>query len=209
MGEMSELREWISMLGLVRRRIGLILAVPAVAVAAAVLVSTMWVQPLYEAGTVLWVVRTDGVALDSMHLLFHRNLATTYAEVAKTGHMAERVAAKRTTSTSSAHSLQKLLRVRQLQAPEMMVISIRHHDPSEAAAIANAYAQALIEEMRRFTNLGNLQVLEVAKPPSSPITPGTTAAASVALFVGLIAGVALAMLMELQSPKRHSTTANQ
>jgi len=203
----SELTDWQSTFELLRRRIRVILAVPFVAVVATLALSNLWMQPIYEASTVLWVIQTDESALDGARLLFHRNLATTYAEVAKTGHIADKVVAKRPTPPISSQALKKLVKVRQLQAPEMMVISVRHHDPDEAAGLANAYAQGLIEEVQRFTNLGLLQVLEPARPPSKSITPGTAMTATVALTVGLLVGISLAMLLESQSPKPHSEVA--
>ena len=87
----------------------------------------------------------------------------------------------------------------------LLTIRVSDHDPAQAAQIANSLADNLAD----FAATGpddpatgssrpesELQVLEAAAPAASPEGPGTTFVVVVAAFAGLLAALAIALIVE-------------
>lgn len=149
-------------------------------------------EPEYESSTVLLV---GPLSSNNDTLQAAGQLAQTYAQLATTRPVLAEVARRvrladvRASVEANASAITRLLTIR-----------VRHSDPRLAAAIANAEAAELIEvaERRRGTSpgAGRLRVVEDAEPSLSPTGPDPAAIALLAATVGLLAALALALLLD-------------
>jgi capsular polysaccharide biosynthesis protein len=149
-------------------------------------------EPEYESSAVLLV---GPLSSNNDTLTAAGQLAQTYAELATTRPVLDAVARRvrvreiRTGVDANASALTRLLTVR-----------VRQNDPRLAAAIANAEAAELIAVAERRRGLspgaGRLRVVEAATPNLSPTGPEPAAIALLAATVGLLAALALALLLD-------------
>lgn len=187
--------ELMELLAVLRRRLWTIVLVPLVAALTAAGVSLYVLQPTYEAKTTLWVVKTDGAALDYNTLLFNRNLTKTYGEVAHSRSVANQVIQQLGLAESAA-SLQSRVKVNPVRDTELIAITVTDGDPDRAAAITNTLAAVFSQEIRNFIKLDNVRVVDRATVSVDPVRPRPFFNTAVALALGLMLGTGIAFLLE-------------
>jgi capsular exopolysaccharide synthesis family protein len=84
---------------------------------------------------------------------------------------------------------------------ELLQITASDGDPADAARAANALAAILVENV---SSPGTVSVVEAAEPPGSPSSPNWVLNLVLAGVLGLLGGVALAVLLE-----RHDTRLDE
>lgn len=187
-----ELRELLIIL---RRRLSMLLLMPAVAGLTAAALSFYVLTPVYEASTTLWVVKTDGAALDYTTLMFNRNLTKTYGEVAQSRAVAEQVR-QRLRLVDDVEALQRRITVTPVRDTEIIAITVEDRSPAQATAIANTLAAVFSEEIAKFIKLDNVRVVDRATVPLEPVRPRPLLNTAIALVLGAMAAVGLAFLLE-------------
>lgn len=187
-----ELREYLAVL---RRRLWILLTLPAVAAVTSALLSLYAVAPVYEASTTLWVVKQEASGIDYSTLLLNRNLVKTYGEVAKSRAVVQ-AAIQALGLPETVDRLQKRIQVTPVRDTEIIGIAVEDGNPERAAAIANAVARAFMEEIRKFIKLDNVRVVDAAVAPLQPVKPRPLLNTAIALVLGAMAAVGLAFLLE-------------
>jgi len=76
------------------------------------------------------------------------------------------------------------------------MISVKNTDPNMAALMANKLAEVLIDAVQQILNVENVQVIDAATVPDTPVSPRKVLNTVVAAVVGLIVGIALAFMFE-------------
>jgi tyrosine-protein kinase len=179
-------------LSLARRWRGMLVAATVTAGLVGYLVASSG-TPTYETSSMLLVgpINTD---LDTLRAA--GQLAETYAELA--------------TSRPVIDATQRRLRLRDIsgevsadasEVTRLLTIRVRDRDPRRGAAIANAHAQELValaarRRPRVVAGPGELQIVDPARPASSPSGPGAVPIAIVCALVGLLGALGLALLLD-------------
>jgi capsular polysaccharide biosynthesis protein len=134
-----------------------------------------------------------------------QRLLNNYSLQMRAREFAPRVAARLPAPESAENLIGK---VRAVAAPSEYRIGIEvdDADPVRAQRIANAAADAFVEKLNRETNEAirrevEVQVLERAETPASPIRPRPTRDALGAALLGLMLAAALAFLLEYWDDK--------
>ncbi len=126
-------------------------------------------------------------------------LARTYAEIARTSTIADRVAVR---LAGVVPRDQIKVKASQLDNLELLRISVTNPSPATAAKIANAVPPALSEFI---TSTGSLRdritTVEPARPPKSPSSPSLTVNLTIAVLLGLLINAALALLLDTFSDR--------
>lgn len=179
----------------IRRRLWVIVLLPFAAAAVAAIFSLFVMTPIYEASTTLWVVKTDGAALDMNTLQFNRQLIRTYGEVAKSRVVASQVM-QRLGINGDVERFQKRVTVTPVRDTEIIAIRVEDPNPARAATIADTLAEVFSEEIQKFIRLDNVRVVDPALVPTDPVRPRVLLNTSLALVLGLLLSVGLAFLLE-------------
>lgn len=180
-----------------RRRLWMVLVVPLVAAMATWVVSAFFVPPTYEATATLWVVQEGGQGqLDYNALLLSRNLARTYAEIARSRTVSQQ-AIDRLGLDLTVTELERKLTASAVRDTEIISLKVQDGDPGRAAAIANAVAAAFQERIRSYMMTENITVVDPAVPSASPVKPRVVMDTAVALVLGAMVAVGLAFLLEV------------
>lgn len=161
----------LELLGVIRRRLWIVLTVPLVAALVAAAVSWFVLAPVYEASTTLWVVKKESAAIDYQTLLLYRNLAKTYGEVARSRRVMQK-AVERLGLPFTVEALQKATRVTPVRNTEIIQIAVQDTDPERAAATVDAIAAAFTEEIRQLVHLDNVGIVDTARSRTSRSDPG-------------------------------------
>lgn len=160
-----------------------------------------YMMPVYEASTTLIITNPTGSPTSYETLLFNRNLAKTYSEVARSRSVAAE-AASILGLQESPDQFQERIRVSVVRDTEVIEIAVTDTDPVRAADAANALASAFRSRFWQFTFLDSLRIVDPAEPPVDPIRPQPVLYIAVGVVVGLAAGVGLAALVDHLFPRR-------
>jgi len=190
------LRDVLAMLG--RRFVWVLL--PLLLFTGLAVAATYYMMPVYEASTMLIITNPTGSPTSYETLLFNRNLAKTYSEVARSRSVAAEAAAMLGLQESLDH-FQERIRVSVVRDTEVIEIAVTDTDPVRAADAANALASAFRSRFWEFTFLDSLRIVDPAEPPVDPIRPQPVLYITVGVVVGLAAGVGLAALVDHLFPR--------
>lgn len=189
-----DLRElWV----MLRRRLWIVLLIPLVAGVTAGFVSLYVLKPVYSASTTLWVIKEGTAAQITLSdVQLSRNLTKTYAEVAKSrAVMAEAMSLLMRTDIT-VQQLQARLKVTPVRDTEILSFTVEDGDPVMAARIADAVATAFKAQIRQIMKVENVAVVDLAMIPTQPIAPRPVRNVALALVVGIMGALGLAVLLE-------------
>lgn len=184
---------------IVKKRIGLIIALLIFAVLASGLISYYVLDEVYEASTTLMVGKPkdylENNKIEYNELLINQRLVSTYGELIKTRKVADRVVNNIDLPYSSS-VLREKIRVSLIKDTEIISIAVTDENPELAAKIANETAQVFMESVKDIMRVENVQIIDVAQAPTSPIQPKPIMNIAIAAVLGLMLGVFITFLIE-------------
>ncbi|WP_096185796.1 YveK family protein [Evansella halocellulosilytica] len=182
-----------------KKRIGMIIAITAVAVAASAIISYFVLTPSYQNSTQLLVNQSkeEGQMYTSGDLRTNMDLINTYNVIITSPRILEPVT-EELGLERSINSLKDQINVNSQGDSQVVNITVEDIDPAMAVEIANTIALIFQRDIVDIMNVDNVSILseaELAEDPS-PVSPNPTLNMAIALVVGLMAGVGLAFLLE-------------
>jgi protein tyrosine kinase modulator len=202
-----EIRAYLKFL---RHRWWIIAAVLLLTVAATYVI-TLNTPLLYQAKTTYLVTVSSAAAdpksrLSALDLLSNRyEIAGTYAQIANSRTI--RLLAAKELGLSSAAGLPVSSQI--VSGSNVLEISVTGSDPGQVQAFANAIGHQTANYVQDLSESYELNVLDAAGLPGSPVEPKMSANITLGVILGLALGLALAILVEyLQVPANPGTTFN-
>lgn len=180
----------------VRRRLWVILALPAVAAVTAAAISLYALAPVYSASTTLWVIKEGAAQINLNDVMLSRNLTKTYAEVAESRAVMADALRSLGITDLSVEQLQKRLTVTPVRDTEILSFTVEDGDPVRAARMADAIAGAFKGQIMNFMKVENVRVVDQALIPTKAVRPRPLLNAAIAAVLGLMAAVGLTFLLE-------------
>lgn len=184
---------------IVKKRIGLIIALLIFAVLVSGLVSYYVLDEVYEASTTLMVGKPkdylENNKIEYNELLINQRLVSTYGELVKTRKVADRVVSNIDLPYSSS-VLREKLRVSLVKDTEIIRIAVTDQDPELAATIANETAQVFMESVKDIMRVENVQVIDLAQAPTSPIQPRPMMNIAISAVLAVMLGIFITFLIE-------------
>lgn len=183
---------------IIRRRLNLILTLTMASVLVSGIISVFVLKPEYEA-TATILVQSQNLENQNMYndIMANQKLVKTYAEIIKSRQIAEDVIQHLQLDVTTEELLEK---VRVEAANESLVTSITVTDqnPEKAALIANSFAESFYNNIHSIMKVDNVSILDEAKWESAPkpVRPKPLVNMAIALVLGLMVGVGLALLLE-------------
>lgn len=169
-------------------------------------------KPVYFSEVSIYVGPPLGGAITSNDIQVGQSLRQTFADLAATRLLLERVAS---TSVGSI-DVSELARQVQARVPSnsnLLLIGVERHDPDEAARLANRIAAELatIAAPGTAAEASNIKltVIDPAVAPSSPVGPSLLVITLMGGGIGLIFAITVAFAMEnLRADRRRSANRN-
>lgn len=179
-----------------RRRWKIMVTLPALAGIVVGVVSYFVLIPTYEATTTLWVIKKDTDQLTYNDVLMNRNLASSYAVVAKSLSVMEEVIDRLDLEEITPEELQQKLAVSTEKNTEILSFTVKDSDPVLAAKIANAVADVFQQKITTLMDVGNVAVVDRAAVPTAPVKPRPIINIAVAVVLGAIGAVGITIVLE-------------
>lgn len=196
--ELSLLELWVA----IKKRIPLILAITIVLSAASFGVSTI-LPKQYQASTTMLLGLPEsygrsnvesGIRVDD--IVLNQKLVGTYREYIKSRTVSEEVIDNLGLEMSYVTFASKL-DVGNLKDTEMITIKVTDTIPLRAKDIANETADIFRVKIAEALKIDNIQVVDYAIEPTSPIAPRVKLNTAIGGVLGLMLGVFIAILIEL------------
>ncbi|MHB1391557.1 MAG: YveK family protein [Clostridia bacterium] len=191
-----ELRE---IFGIIRKRLLLIAIIVVVVVIIAGTLSYFVLDKQYEATTSLILGKPNDFnsnpQLQYNDVLLYQKLVKTYGEIAKSRTVSEKVIDAMKLNMT-AEQLQEKITVTPVGDTELIKIKVVDNNPEMAANIANKLAEVFKNQVVQIMRVENVQVVDTAKVPDSPIKPRPTMNIAIAFMIALMTGVGVAFLLE-------------
>lgn len=179
------------------RRLWIIAAVTLVFVGAA-LGFGLAQTPMYEASIKVLVGQRQGLTDTPGDVVGLQQLTQTITELADTRTVADAVIEERGLQATTDEFLENM-NVEPLGETQVIEISYTDPNPRQASAVANSIGEEVSEQVAEVSPDANsitATSVERSVPPEEPVSPNLLLNGVLALFVGLIAGVGLAFLLE-------------
>jgi capsular polysaccharide biosynthesis protein/GGDEF domain-containing protein len=187
------------------RRSWWIIALSVLAALNVALILAYFATPIYRASAQFIVgpgpsllASEDRDLVNSIEALDKRSIVATYAEVMGSRQMrldaAERLGIER--QELSSYKFTSVV----LPDASVLELSVEGPDPERVALLANNVGQQAVDYIKSLYLVYDIHMLDSAVTPVNPIRPQPMRDASLAIVLGLVFGLALAVLREQISP---------
>lgn len=184
---------------ILKKRWAWLVVLPLVAALASALISLYALEPLYESSTTLMVGKTyegeQAYLLQYNDVLMANQLVKTYSEIAKSRAVAEQVI-KEENLEITPEQFKNIIEVEPFNDTQLIQITITDPDPNTARRLANRSAKVFMDKVIQVMKVDNVNVIDVAQAPVSPVKPNVKLNILVAGLLGLMAALGLAFLFE-------------
>ena len=190
-----DIRELIQ---IIRKRIWVIISFTLIAIFLSGIVSVLFLDEVYESSTTLIVSKqSDGnnndLQISDINLA--RNLVDTYSVIIKSNRVLESVLSDLNLNMTLGN-LKSKINVSAEGNTEIIRIKVEDTIPERAKDIANSLANVFIREVNLLLKMENVQVIDTARLPNSPIRPRVFMNIAIAGMLGLMIGLGLVLLIE-------------
>lgn len=187
-------------LNMVRKRFLVILAVMLV-VGIAVTIFTFLVQDdIYRAQSTIIVSSTNAdPALGQLTVNDYNlnvKLVNSYSVICKTNRVLEQVIVELGLPMTT-ETLAEKITVSSAKDTEIIHIAVEDPDPAAAQRIANSVTRIFQSEVKVIMKMDNVQIIDEARLPNSPVSPNRARNVMLGFAVGLMLGFGLAFMIEI------------
>jgi capsular polysaccharide biosynthesis protein len=161
------------------------------------LVSIFVMKPMYETSTKLFIGKEENTntTYDNNDIMMYQKLLKTYSETIKTKDLIVRAVDRTSYDLTSAEVLEKL-NVVTVADTQILQISYKSDDPSEAKALLEEITGEFIATSKALVPNGNVTVIETVALPEKPVSPNVKMNIAIAFLLGLMISVGLVFLLE-------------
>ena len=128
-------------------------------------------------------------------LVLNQKLVSTYGELIKTRRVSDNVIRNLRLPMSNKQFASKV-EVSLVKDTEIIKLQVTDKDPELAAKIADETAKVFINAVKDIWKVENIQIIDKAQIPSSPIKPRVKVNIAISGVLGLMVGVFIAFLIE-------------
>ena len=153
--------------------------------------STVFMMPLYQADTTLYImnrskVLSSGESLNPQDIEVSRQLVLQYTDIISSPSVTSGVLAEvADDNITTEKELLSMVSITTKKDSSILIISAVGSDPTVAAKVANAMGREFINQIHVITNSNNVGILDKAKVPVLPIS-NTTKKVLLGVLAGLI-----------------------
>jgi capsular polysaccharide biosynthesis protein len=153
----------------------------------------------YESSTTLYVFKNIDKTrhITYNELMIGRELVKDYRELVKSRSVSKAVIDKLGLKNISVEQLSGKLSVHNKNDTRIIEITTRDQNPELAMDIVNQVAAVFQSKAVDIMKVDNVQIIDRAQKPLSPVSPRMTLNLAIAFFIGLALGAAIVFAIEL------------
>ena len=195
MEETIDLREYF---GIIKKRFWIIALITTIAIVVSGGISFFVLKPVYKAKTSL-IVNTEKTqetqVITGDQFSVTQKLAVTYGEIIKSRIVLEDVI-KNLNLKTSYEGLARQVTVSPVKDTQIISISVQDTNKEKARDIANEITKVFTKEAKRITKANDVQVIDKAILPKTPIKPNKIMNVSISAVLGMMVGLFVVFLIE-------------
>lgn len=161
--------------------------------------ANFFITPSYQASTTLILTKTaltaQSTELDYNTVLLNKQLLKTYQELAKSRTIIEKVRSSMNAKIN-VEDLKNMINVELVGDTGLIRIKVENGDPQKAALIANTLGEVFVKEIPRLMKINNVEIVDRAQTPKSPIKPNIKLNLILAGIAGFLLSLGLVFLLE-------------
>ena len=184
---------------IIKERLWLIISITVLAVAIAGIFSFLVIKPTYQASTSIIVGKpqTTGKEITQYNdVMMYQNLVKTYSQIAKSTLVAQGVYDK-LQGKVPLDEIESAITVSTQTGTQILIISGKGKSPEEAYNITSAASEAFMDSAKKvFPTGGDIQAMDKAVLPKSPVSPNKKLNIAIAFFLGLMVSIGIVFLLE-------------
>jgi len=191
---MEQELELIELWQIFSKRWKMIILVTLLAALICAAVSLFLIKPQYVASSTLMVMKpVEAELILYQDIQVSRQLADTYQVVVHSRRVLDKVT--RSLNLPYTHEqMQEKVKVSSVQDTEIITIDVTDTDPYLAARMSNLIAQTFMQEVTEIMNIDNVSPIDEAAVPDNPVSPRVGLNIAVAMVLGFMVAVGLALL---------------
>lgn len=162
------------------------------------MLTTYYMVPMYQADTTLYVGKNaDEQGANINDLNIGASVVLDYREIAQSRLVASTVINELGLADYySVDGLAASISVEQKSETRIIVISFRSPDPQMAMNITNKVAEVFQQKITDIMRVENVQVIDKAELPLSPVSPNRSTNLMIGILLGLMIGTGIVLLRE-------------
>lgn len=184
---------------ILRKRVVLILVMLMISITIAGVLSYYVIKPEYQTFTTLMIGKPKDYqgdrGIEYNDLILNQRLVSTYGQIVKMRVVADKVINNLGLGISYGEFGNKVS-VNLVKDTEIIKLQVTDYNPTLATNIANETAKVFMESVKDIMLVENVQVIDEAQIPKSPIKPKPMLNIAIAGVLGIMGGVFLAFLLE-------------
>ncbi|GHH97713.1 YveK family protein [Neobacillus kokaensis] len=156
-------------------------------------------KPVYQAKTQILVSQKNTEnQLDLTMLQSNVDLISTYTDIINSPVILEKVI-NRLDLTENVDELTKSIMVTNKENSQVFTLVVENHDAEKVVKIVNALSETFQQEIKGIMNVDNVSILARAELKENPIPvkPNPLLNILIAIVIGFMSGMGLALLLEL------------
>ena len=169
-----------------------------IAVACAALVSFYLLEPIYKAESTLFVGKEAGsqiAGIDLGQFSLEQKLVADYREIIQSRLVAQQVLDELALEMD-IDVFQKKISVTTVSDSRLFRIGFESPNPKLARDVTNKISDVIIVKAQEIMEVKNVQIIDRAELPDTPIKPNKTLNLAIAGVLGLMVGIFVLLLME-------------
>ncbi|TKH02925.1 capsular biosynthesis protein [Peribacillus simplex] len=181
-----------------KKRWKLIMLLTLIAALISGTISYFLLTPVYQSSTQILVNQKQSKnQLDSTQIRSNIDMINTYSVIIKSPAILEKVIDD-LELPQSVDQLSQKITINSQENSQVFSLTVQDSDPAKAVEIANAVSGIFQKEIKEIMNVDNVSILAKAeiKENPAPVKPNPLLNITIAVVVGLMAGIGLAFLLE-------------
>lgn len=164
------------------------------------LITWLFMEDIYEANAILIVSSQKNKQEDSSisynDYALSVELVNSYQVLCKTNRILKQVI-EETGLDLTTDQLAEKISVSAKADTEIIGIAVKDSDAAVAQNITNVLADVFEQEVARIMKMDNVQIIDYAELPQSPVSPNRVRNTALGLLIGLAAGIGLVIMIDL------------
>ncbi|MDV4150434.1 Wzz/FepE/Etk N-terminal domain-containing protein [Clostridium sp. AL.422] len=193
-------------LGILRKRIRLILLTILVFTVISIVLSFYVINPKYEATTKFFIGKEfseEEKYYNQSDVIMYQNLIKTYSEIIKTPDIILNSIEKSKIS-SEVKDVTNRLEVVAIADTQILEVRYRSIDPTESRKLVNNLTNEFIKISRELVPNGSVKIIQKVRVSNEPVTPNKPINILIGVFSGIVVGLLIAFIAESLDKKIRS-----
>lgn len=181
----------------IKKRWLIIVSITLIITIISAILSFFVIKPEYEASIRVFIGKDEmeNQNYNQNDVLMYQKLMKTYSEIIKTKDLVSRGLEGVSLKIKPSEVL-KNLTVITVSDTQILQIKYKSKNPEEAKSVIEGIYDEFIKTSKEIVPNGNIKVIEEVEVPENPVSPNKKMNILIALVLGIIIGVGLALLLE-------------